>query len=48
MKKEIIFFDHLRFGWVVDKAIIERLNGGNDKTRDVITQKTLEDLLRKS
>jgi hypothetical protein len=45
--KEIVFFDQLRFGWVVDKSIIERLDALNSESDAVIAQKTLDDLLRK-
>ena len=47
LNKEIVFFDQLRFGWVVDKSIIERLHTRNSESDTVITPKTLDDLLRK-
>jgi hypothetical protein len=45
--KEIVFFDQLKFGWVVDKSIIERLDARKSESDAVIAQKTLDDLLRK-
>jgi len=45
-KKEIIFFDELGFGWVVDKQIIQMIHdhANND---EAIVEKTLADLLRR-
>lgn len=45
-KKEIIFFDEIGFGWVVDKQIIQLIHerSGN---KEVIVEKTLADLLRR-
>ena len=45
-KKEIIFFDELGFGWVVEKAIIQMIHD-NSSNKEVITEKTLKDLLRR-
>jgi hypothetical protein len=44
-RKEIIFFDELGFGWIVDKAIIKKLHSENSN-EDIIVEKTLADLLR--
>jgi hypothetical protein len=45
-KKEIIFFDELGFGWVVDKSFIQTLHDlKSDK--EEIAEKTLADLLRR-
>ncbi len=44
-RKEIIFFDELGFGWVVDKAVIKMIHAGN-ANKDIIVEKTLADLLR--
>ncbi len=46
-KKEIIFFDKLGFGWVVDPNIIQRLHDQN-ADKQVIVEKTLADLLRRT
>ena len=43
-KKEIIFFDQLGFGWVVDKAIIKLIHANNSE-KGIIVEKTLADLL---
>ena len=44
-RKEIIFFDELGFGWIVDKSVIQKLH--NEKhDDDIIVEKTLADLLR--
>ena len=45
-KKEIIFFDELGFGWVVDKAMIQMIHDKSDN-KEVIVEKTLADLLRR-
>jgi hypothetical protein len=45
-RKEIIFFDELGFGWVVDKAIIKKIHA-NAADADVMVEKALEDLLRR-
>lgn len=45
-KKEIIFFDELGYGWVVDKTIIQMINDRN-VNKEVIVEKTLADLLRR-
>ena len=46
-RKEIIFFDELGFGWVVDKAIIKQLHA-NATHEDLMVEKTLADLLRRT
>ncbi|MFZ1985803.1 MAG: hypothetical protein WAU91_15400 [Desulfatitalea sp.] len=45
-KKEIIFFDELGFGWVVDKSIIQLIHE-RSTNKEVIIEKTLADLLRR-
>ncbi|MBT8339298.1 MAG: hypothetical protein HKP58_13820 [Desulfatitalea sp.] len=45
-KKEIIFFDELGYGWVVDKDIIQLINECS-MNKEVIVEKTLADLLRR-
>jgi len=45
-KKEIIFFDELGYGWVVEKAIIQMIND-RSINKEVIVEKTLADLLRR-
>jgi hypothetical protein len=44
-QKEIIFFDELGFGWVVDQSIIKKIHADN-RNEDVMVEKTLADLLR--
>ncbi len=44
-RTEIIFFDELGFGWIVDKSIIKKIHGGNSN-EDAIVEKTLNDLLQ--
>lgn len=44
-RKEIIFFDELGFGWIVDKAVIHQIHNGNSD-QDIMVEKTLADLLR--
>lgn len=44
-RKEIIFFDELGFGWVVDRSIIKKIHAGSPN-EDAIIEKTLADLLR--
>jgi hypothetical protein len=44
-RKEIIFFDELGFGWIVDKSLIKKIHSGN-QDEDAIIEKTLADLLR--
>ena len=44
-RKEIIFFDELGFGWVVDRSIIKKIHADNHN-EDVMVEKTLADLLR--
>ena len=43
-KKEIIFFDQLGFGWVVDKTVIKMIHSANSD-KSLIVEKTLADLL---
>ena len=43
-KKEIIFFDQLGFGWVVDKSVVKLIHASNLE-KGVIVEKTLADLL---
>lgn len=45
-RKEIVFFDQLGFGWVVDKKIINLIHDSSTNT-DAIVEKTLSDLLRR-
>jgi hypothetical protein len=44
-RKEIIFFDELGFGWVVDRRVLQQIH---DKARDeeIMVEKTLADLLQ--
>ena len=44
-RKEIIFFDELGFGWVIDESIIKEIHAGSCN-EDAIVEKTLADLLR--
>jgi hypothetical protein len=45
-KKEIIFFDELGFGWVVDKSLVKQIHlASNDE--NPIVEKTLAELLRR-
>ena len=43
-KKEIIFFDQLGYGWVVDKAVIKMIHANNSE-KVIIIEKTLTELL---
>lgn len=43
-KQEIIFFDRLGFGWVVDKNVIQMIHESR-AGKEVIIDKTLADLL---
>jgi hypothetical protein len=43
-KKEIIFFDQLGYGWVVDKAVIKMIHA-NSSDKGIIIERTLADLL---
>ena len=45
-KNEIIFFDELGFGWVVDKSIIQLIHERSNH-KEIIVEKTLADLLRR-
>jgi hypothetical protein len=44
--KEIIFFDELGFGWVVDKDIMKKIHAASIKD-ELIVEKTLADLLKR-
>ena len=44
--KEIIFFDELGFGWIVDKAVIKKIRA-NTVNDELIVEKTLAELLRR-
>lgn len=44
--KEIIFFDELGFGWVVDKAVIKKIHASNIKD-NLVVEKTLADILKR-
>lgn len=44
-RKEIIFFDELGFGWVVDKSIVKKLHASVEED-EIIVEKTLADLLQ--
>ena len=46
-KKEIIFFDDLGFGWLVDMEIIEKLRE-QESIEDVLIQRSLAELFRKN
>lgn len=43
--KEIIFFDELGFGWIVDKSVIKKIHD-SQQNDDIMVEKTLGDLLR--
>jgi len=45
-KNEIIFFDELGFGWVVDKSVIQSIHE-RSSNKEIIVEKTLADLLRR-
>lgn len=45
-KNEIIFFDELGFGWVVDKNVIQLIHE-HSSNKEIIVEKTLSDLLRR-
>jgi hypothetical protein len=45
-RKEIIFFDELGFGWIVDKAVIKKIHA-NTVNDELIVEKTLAELLRR-
>lgn len=44
-RTEIIYFDELGFGWIVDKTVIQKIHSGSAK-EEAIVEKTLADLLR--
>jgi hypothetical protein len=46
-KNEIIFFDELGFGWVVDRQVLKMIYSNCDQ-REMIVEKTLADLLRRT
>jgi hypothetical protein len=45
-KKEIIFFDELGFGWVVDNQVIKKIHAASIR-EDLIVERTLADLLKR-
>ncbi len=45
-RTEIIFFDELGFGWVVDSSIIKKISDCS-RQKDILVEKTLADLLAK-
>lgn len=45
-RKEIIFFDELGFGWVVDRATMKKIHA-SAADDDMMVEKTLADLLRR-
>jgi hypothetical protein len=46
VNKEIIFFDELGFGWVVDKATVKKIHAASIKDK-LIVEKTLADILKR-
>lgn len=46
-KKEIVFFDELGFGWVVDRHVMKQIHAASVK-EDLIVERTLADLLRRN
>jgi hypothetical protein len=44
-KREIIFFDELGFGWVVEAKVIDLIHDTSPNT-EYIVERTLSDLLR--
>ncbi len=44
-RKEIIFFDELGFGWVVDDHVVKKLHDSVEED-EIIVEKTLADLLQ--
>ena len=44
-RKEIIFFDELGFGWIVDKLVLQQIHD-NANDDEIIVEKTLADLLQ--
>jgi hypothetical protein len=44
-RKEIIFFDELGFGWVVDQSVMKQIQD-RMKDQDIIVEKTLADLIK--
>jgi len=45
-QKEIIFFDELGFGWVVEKSVLNMIHA-HGKDSDLIIERTLAELLRR-
>jgi hypothetical protein len=46
-KKEIVFFDELGFGWVVDPYVMKKIHAACVK-EEMIVERTLADLLRRN
>ncbi|MDJ0780439.1 MAG: hypothetical protein QNJ22_00635 [Desulfosarcinaceae bacterium] len=46
-KKEIVFFDELGFGWVVDPHVMKKIHAASVK-EELIVERTLADLLRRN
>jgi hypothetical protein len=46
-KKEIIFFDELGFGWVVDHKVMKKIHAASIR-EELIVERTLADLLRRN
>jgi len=45
-KKEIVFFDELGFGWLVDVETLRRMRD-KESIQQILIQRSLADLLRK-
>jgi hypothetical protein len=45
-KKEIVFFDDLGFGWLVDTEILRKMHD-KESIQQILIQRSLADLLRK-
>lgn len=45
-RKEIVFFDELGFGWLVDNHILKQIYACKD-SKDYIVERTLSDILNK-
>jgi len=45
-KKEIVFFDELGFGWLVDAETLRRMRD-KESIQQILIQRSLADLLRK-
>jgi hypothetical protein len=46
-KKEIVFFDELGFGWVVDRQVMKKIHAASAR-EELIVERTLADLLRRN